>query len=94
MIARPEFDVFESELCGAPALLWVVVGVFPYSEEVEEGDDAKVTLGCLEGVWVCLGLVVDVLKDIDWEGKLGARRWILSVIALKELMDPDWPRLA
>ena len=70
------------------------VGVFPDSEEIEEGNDAEVALGGLEGGWVGLGLALEVLKDLDWEGQLGARRWILSVIALKEFPDADRPRLA
>lgn len=94
-VAGPKPDVFEAELCGAAALLGVGVGVLSYPEEEEEGDDAKVTLGCLDGRWVvgCVG-VVEVVKDLDWDGKLGLRRWILSMIAFEEFLDPDWPRLA
>ena len=94
LVTCPESDVFESELGCAPALCWLRVGVLPYSEEVEEGNDAEVLLGGLDGGWVGLGLLMEVFKDLDWEGKLGARRWILSVIALEELPDANRPRLA
>ncbi len=94
LVSSPEPDVFQPELGGASALVGFGVGVFPHSEEVEEGNDAKVTLGLLEGGGVCLGLAVEVVKDLDWERQLGSWWWILSVIAFKEFLDPDWPRLA
>ena len=93
-VASPESDVFESELGCTSSLCGFGVGVLAYSEEEEEGNDAEVALCGLEGGWIGLGSLLEVFEDLDWECKLGARRWILSVIALKEFPDANRPRLA
>ncbi len=42
-VVMPEGDVPDTEGDSAFALRWFGVGVFPYSEEIEEGNDAQVT---------------------------------------------------